>query len=49
MDSIEYFIWGDEYVNDSTRRGLIHRLKKKLNDSVFKYSAGLGCKVDQLK
>ena len=47
--SIEYHIWGEEEVNDSTRRGLIHRLKKKLNDAIFEYSGGLGCKVDGIK
>jgi DNA-binding response OmpR family regulator len=46
MHTIEYYIWGEEYVNDSTRRGLIYRLKKKLNHTIFEYSSGLGCKVD---
>jgi len=46
MNSIEYFIWGSEKVSNSTRRGLIHRLRKKLNHTVFEYSNGLGCKVD---
>ena len=32
ISTIEYHIWGDDYVSDSTRRGLIHRLKKKLNN-----------------
>jgi len=47
--SIEYHIWGDEYVSDSTRRGLIHRLKKKLNNHIFEYSSGVGCKVDGIR
>lgn len=46
MHSIEYYIWGEECVSDSTRRGLIHRLKKKLHDTIFEYSSGVGCKVD---
>ena len=46
MANIEYAIWGDEAVSDSTRRGLIHRLRKKLNYMIFEYSSGLGCKVD---
>ncbi len=47
--SIEYHIWGDDYVSDSTRRGLIHRLKKKLNNVIFEYSSGVGCKVDGIR
>jgi DNA-binding response OmpR family regulator len=46
---IEYHIWGAEYISDSTRRGLIHRLKKKLNDNIFEYSSGVGCKVDGIQ
>jgi len=46
IDSIEYYIWANEYVSDSTRRGLIHRLKKKLGTDIFVYSHGMGCKVD---
>lgn len=48
MHTIENSIWGDEYINDSTRRGLIYRLKKKLNHTIFEYSSGFGCKVDGL-
>lgn len=48
MPNIECYIWGDEQVSDSTRRGLIHRLRKKLNYTIFEYSSGLGCKVDDI-
>ncbi|MBN1840497.1 MAG: response regulator [Campylobacterales bacterium] len=48
MSNIEYYIWGNEQISDSTRRGLIHRLRKKLNDTIFEYSSGLGCKVDEI-
>lgn len=48
MANIEYAIWGDEHVSDSTKRGLIHRLRKKLHDTIFEYSSGLGCKVDKI-
>ena len=48
MANIEYAIWGDEPVSDSTRRGLIYRLRKKLNYAIFEYSSGLGCKVDTI-
>ena len=46
MHSVECHIWGDEEVSDSTKRGLIHRLRKKLNCNIFKYASGHGCKVD---
>ena len=49
MSSIEYYIWGEEHASNSTRRGLIFRLRKKLNDTIFEYSAGFGCKVDEIK
>lgn len=45
MDSIEYYIWGDEEVANSTRRGLIHRLKKKIVGDYFVCLPSLGCKV----
>ncbi len=48
MANIEYAIWGEEHVSDSTKRGLIHRLRKKLHDAIFEYSSGLGCKVDKI-
>ncbi|MFA7083523.1 MAG: response regulator [Arcobacteraceae bacterium] len=48
MHTIEYYIWGEETISNSTKRGLIHRLKKKLNDNVFSYCSGLGCKVDNI-
>ncbi|AFL68758.1 response regulator [Sulfurospirillum barnesii] len=48
MANVEYAIWGEEHVSDSTRRGLIHRLRKKLHDTIFEYSSGLGCKVDKI-
>lgn len=48
MPSIEYYIWSDAPTSTSTRRGLIHRLRKKLNHTIFEYASGLGCKVDGL-
>jgi len=49
MSSIEYYIWGENNASSSTRRGLIFRLRKKLNYTIFEYSAGFGCKVDGIK
>ncbi len=49
IHSIQYYIWEEEYVSDSTRRGLIHRLRKKLNHTIFEYSTGQGCKVDDIQ
>jgi len=46
MHNIECHIWGEEEVSDSTKRGLIYRLRKKLNRDIFHYSSGQGCKVD---
>lgn len=48
-ENIEYYIWGDEDVKDSTRRGLIYRLKKKLSTDIFVYFQGMGCKVDSIE
>jgi DNA-binding response OmpR family regulator len=48
MHIIQEYIWQEEYVSDSTRRGLIHRLRKKLNHTIFEYSSGQGCKVDEI-
>lgn len=48
MSSIEYYIWGEEQASDSTRRGLIFRLRKKLHYTIFEYTTGLGCKVDAI-
>jgi len=49
IESIEYYIWEYEYISDSTRRGLIHRLKKKLGADTFVYTHRMGCKVDGIK
>lgn len=46
FDRIDYEIWGGEFVNDSTRRSLIFRLKSKLEHKFVKTVAGVGCKVD---
>lgn len=45
MEAIEYYIWKNEEVADSTKRGLIHRLKKKIGSDKFIYLQGFGCKV----
>ena len=47
--TIENYIWGEEYVSSSTRRGLIHRLKKRLDNAIFEYSTGIGCRVSGIK
>ena len=49
MHSIEFYIWGEEPTSSSTRRGLIHRLRKKLNSTIFEYLSGVGCKVDGIE
>jgi DNA-binding response OmpR family regulator len=45
LEVIENVVWGDKYVIDSTRRGLIHRLGKKLTKEIFEYSSAYGCRL----
>jgi len=47
--TIENYIWGGEHVSSSTRRGLIHRLKKRLNNAIFECSVGIGCRVSGIE
>jgi DNA-binding response OmpR family regulator len=45
FDRINYEIWGGDFVNDSTRRSLIFRLKSKLEHKFVTTVSGVGCKV----
>jgi len=45
LEVVENALWSDKYVSDSTRRGLIHRLGKKLSRDIFSYSSAYGCRL----
>ncbi len=45
MEVVENVLWRETCVTDSTRRGLIHRLKKKLSTDIFEYSSTHGCRL----
>jgi DNA-binding response OmpR family regulator len=45
LEVVENVLWSDKYVSDSTRRGLIHRLGKKLSKEIFVYSSAYGCRL----
>lgn len=42
---IDEHVWGDKVVSDSTRRGLYHRLRTKLNNQLFETVVGIGCRI----
>ncbi|MFC1747962.1 helix-turn-helix domain-containing protein [Pseudomonadota bacterium] len=42
---IDERVWGDKVVSDSTRRGLYHRLRTKLNNQLFETVVGIGCRI----
>jgi DNA-binding response OmpR family regulator len=46
FDRIDYEIWGGGFVNDSTRRSLIFRLKSKLEHKFISTISGVGCKME---
>jgi len=46
MALIEQTLWSDREVNDSTRRGLFHRLGKKVGKELFEYHSLHGCRVN---
>jgi DNA-binding response OmpR family regulator len=46
FDRIDYEIWGGDFVNDSTRRSLIFRLKSKLEHKFISTISGVGCKME---
>lgn len=38
-------VWGNKKVSASTRRGLYHRLRSKLDNQLFETVSGLGCRI----
>lgn len=46
MNIVEHTIWYDESVTGSTKRGLFHRMSKKIGKEIFEYDSLLGCKVN---
>ncbi len=42
---IDDLVWDGKVVSDSTRRGLYHRLRTKLNKQLFETVTGIGCRV----
>ena len=38
-------VWADKYVTESTRRGLFHRLRNKLDNQLFETVIGVGCRI----
>ncbi len=41
-DEIEFNIWGEEYVNDSTFKSLLQRLKTKIGKDIINNKQGYG-------
>ncbi len=46
---IDEYVWDGKIVTDSTRRGLFHRLRKKLDNKLFETVIGVGCRITLLK
>lgn len=46
MALIDDTLWGQKNLGESTRRGLFHRLAKKIGKELFEYHAQSGCKVN---
>ncbi|MEH6472583.1 MAG: response regulator [Halopseudomonas sp.] len=44
-DVIDEHVWDTKVVSDSTRRGLYHRLRHKLNNQLFETVTGIGCRI----
>jgi DNA-binding response OmpR family regulator len=42
---IDEQVWDGKIVSDSTRRGLYHRLRSKLNNNFFETVIGIGCRI----
>ncbi len=42
---IDEQVWDGKVVSDSTRRGLYHRLRSKLNNHFFETVVGIGCRI----
>jgi DNA-binding response OmpR family regulator len=42
---IENTIWPDYPIKDSTRRTLVYRLRKKLNDNIIEHVPRIGCRL----
>ncbi|MDD2699062.1 MAG: response regulator [Arcobacteraceae bacterium] len=45
-ETIDSYVWENRLISDSTRRGLIHRLRLKLNHNFIETIAGIGCKLN---
>jgi len=41
-EEIEFYIWGEKFVNDSTFKSLFQRLKVKIGNDIIKNNSGLG-------
>jgi DNA-binding response OmpR family regulator len=48
FERIEYEIWPDKAVSESTRRTLIYRLNSKLDHQIIQTLSGVGCKIDMV-
>jgi len=46
FDTIDYEIWTEDLVNNNTRRTLIYRLRKKLDNRFLETVFGIGCKLN---
>ncbi|WP_187647135.1 response regulator transcription factor [Nitrosophilus labii] len=46
FDTIDYEIWPEDLVNNNTRRTLIYRLRKKLDNCFLETVFGIGCKLN---
>ena len=44
-ETVTEHVWKGKIVAESTRRGLYHRLRKKLGDRLFETVNGVGCRV----
>lgn len=46
FSTIEYYIWGDTSVSDSTLRTLLYRLRSKFDHKLIETIPSLGCKIN---
>jgi len=46
FEDIEYHIWPQKEVSETTRRTLIHRLRSKISKDCFKTLTGIGCMLE---
>jgi len=45
FETIEYQLWPENSVNDSSRRTLIYRLRSKTNHELIETQSGVGCRL----